>query len=231
MTQSVFDKYAAAAADLTAAPTDDQIAKVREKCLELVEADQDVDRLEKELEVAKQKKNVLQHKELPDLFGQLGIDKFGLPDAGEFGVDVELSPYYKASILAEWPDDQKEIAFDHLEKIGGGDIIKTEVKFVLGRGALDLARTLVAMIKLFGERMQLEGVSDIPMPSISQGVPWNSLTSFVKERHAFESSDAFALELANADANGAEPPPMMNLAVLNATVGSITKIKPRKEKK
>lgn len=226
---SVFDKYAAEAADLTAAPTDAQMAQVRQKCLELVAADQDVDRLEQELDAAKQKKNALQHKELPDLFGQLGIDKFGLPDAGEFGVDVELSPYYKASILAEWPDDQKDVAFNHLERIGGGDIIRTEVKFVLGRGAMDLARTLVAMIRLFGEKMQLEGVSDVPMPSISQGVPWNSLTSFVKERHAYESSDEFARLLQEAPED--DPPPTMNLAVLNATVGSITKIKPRKEKK
>lgn len=228
----LFDELAREAADVSLAPTDDQMSKLREKCVELVEADADVDRLERELESAKERRNALAHKELPDIFSDLGVDQFGLPDAGVCGVDLTLSPYYKASIPADWPDEQKAAAFDHLEKIGGGDLVRTEVKFTLGRGQIDLAKTIVAMVRTIGKAMELEGVGDIPAPSISMGVPWNSLTSFVKERTQYESSDQFVSALLEAAESGEPPPePTMDIGVLNATVGQVVKIKPRKEKK
>lgn len=228
----LFDELAREAADVSSAPTDDQMAKLREKCVELVDADAEVSRLESELESAKERRTALAHKELPDIFGELGVDQFGLPDAGEHGVDLSLSPYYKASIPADWPDDQKAAAFDHLETIGGGDLVRTEVKFTLGRGQVELARTIVAMLRTLGSAMQAEGVGDIPAPSISMGVPWSSLTSFVKERTIYESRDEFASALLEAAQAGESPPePTMDLGVLNATVGQVVKIKPRKEKK
>lgn len=222
---SIFDELAAEAADLSAAPTDEQMAKLREKCVEMSEADQEVARLERELEAAKEKKNSLAHKELPDLFTQMGIDRFGLPDVGEFGADVILSPYFKASIPADWPDDRKKVAFDHLEEIGGGDLIKVEVKFLLGRGESELARKIADTIAKWSE---IKGY-DVPAPSIGQGVPWNSLTSFVKERHGYEKSESFGLAVIQCAEQGETPPVQMNTEKLNATVGMVVKVKERKK--
>lgn len=228
---SIFDELAREAADVSSAPSDEQIAKLRVKALELVSAEEEVSRLERDLEAAKQRKNALAHKELPEIFNDLGVDNFGLADAGEFGVDLQLSPYYKASIQADWDEDKKERAFDHLEEIGGGDLVKTEVKFVLGRGQIELARTIVACIRTLAEAMEAEGCGDIPQASISKGVPWNSLTSFVKERTALEQTPDFLVLLEQAAEADEPPPPTMNLEVLNATVGQVVKIKARKAKK
>lgn len=222
---SVFDDIASEAADLTSAPSDEAVARLREKCVELSVADRNVARLEKELEEAKEKKNVLAHKELPDLFNSMGVDTFGLPDAGEFGADLILSPYFKASIPADWPDDQKAGAFDHLEAIGGGDLIRTEVKFSLGRGESELARKISQIVAFFAEMVEV----DVPAASISQGVPWNSLTSFVKERHNYESGSAFAQILLDSAEAEKPAPVQMNAVALNATIGQIVKIKERKK--
>lgn len=227
----LFDELAedAEKIELGAVPTDQQMTALRDKCRELVDADAAVRKLEADLEAAKKKHLALAHKELPELFGKFHIDNFGIPDAGEFGVDLKLTPYFKANILSEWPEDQKEAAFDHLEALGGGDIVKTEVKFTLGRGQTELARTIVAMIRTLGEAMEVEGVRDIPSPSVSMGVPWNSLTSFVKERHTYEGSDVFRSLVEQAEENGDEPPISMDLTILNATVGEVVKIKERKK--
>lgn len=222
---SVFDELAAEAADLSAAPTDEQMAVLREKCVEMVEADKEVARLERELEEAKEKKNYLAHKELPDIFGRMGLDRFGMPDVGEFGADIVMSPYFKASIPAEWPDEQKKIAFDHLEEIGGGDLIKVEVKFLLGKGESELARRLDRAVALWA----LWSEESVPPASISQGVPWNSLTSFVKERHSYEQTEQFGLAVVQSAENGDEPPVQMDVTKLNATIGMVVKVKERKK--
>lgn len=222
---SVFDELAAEAADLSAAPTDEQMAVLREKCVEMVEADKEVARLERELEEAKERKNYLAHKELPDIFGRMGLDKFGMPDVGDFGADVVLSPYFKASIPAEWPDDRKKEAFDHLEEIGGGDLVKVEVKFMLGKGETDLARRLDEAVALWAMWSKVS----VPQASISLGVPWNSLTSFVKERHLYEQSENFGLAVVRCAEQGEDPPAQMDVTKLNATIGMVVKVKERKK--
>lgn len=222
---SIFDELADEAADLSSAPTDEQMALLRDKCVEMTEADAEVSRLERELDAAKEKKNTLAHKELPDLFAQMGLDRFGLPDVGEFGADVILSPYFKASIPADWSDEQKKIAFDHLEEIGGGDLIKVEVKFLLGKGESELARQLRDAVAQWAEHAEVS----IPEPNISQGVPWNSLTSFVKERYGREQGEEFLSLVLQAAEEGTPAPVSMDKDKLNATIGQVVKVKERKK--
>jgi hypothetical protein len=231
---NIFDEIAGKAADLRSAPSDEQIARLRSKCEELVEAESRVAELDSMLESAREKKNALAHKELPEIFGLLEVDNFGLPNAGEFGVDLILSPYFKASIPAEWEEEKKNAAFDHLELIGGGDIIRTEVKFSLGRGQTDLARKIAEFVADHSEELGSnddDSVTEIPPATISMGVPWNSLTSFVKERHRQECQPEFLLRQQIQAERGEPIEPNMNIVLLNATVGEVVKIKPRKEKK
>lgn len=189
----------------------------------MAEADAEVARLERELESAKEKKNTLAHKEIPDLFTQMGIDGFGLPDVGEFGADIILSPYFKASIPADWPDEKKKEAFDHLEEIGGGDLIKVEVKFLLGKGENGLARDLANLVDMWACN---NGIT-VPAPIIGQGVPWNSLTSFVKERYGRERSDEFIAAVQQSEEEGIPAPVSMDVTKLNATIGQVVKVKER----
>lgn len=225
----IFDEIAEEAADLSSAPSDAQIASLREKAKELVVADNEVERLTAELETAKKKKLALEQKELPEIFNLLDVDSFGLPDAGEFGVDLLLVPYFKASIPADWEEDLKERAFDHLEALGGGDIVRTDVKFSLSRGQLKLASAIATYVKENAQHIldsveldEGETVGEVPDASITKGVPWNSLTSFVKERNKTE---------VNAAKSGEKLETYMDVSLLNATVGQIVKIKARKETK
>lgn len=214
----IFEELAAEAAEVTAVPDDVSMATLREKCEELVRAETEVDDLEEKLKTAKEKKNALAHKELPEIFGKLGVDHFGLAEAG---VDLEMKPYYKASIPEDSDEEFKQAAFAHLEELGGGDIIKTMVTYTLGKTQIDLARTITAMIRMLAEQMQIEGVSDIPVPAIKMGVQWNTLTAFVREQ--YERQQTMVL-----DEDGKPTGPIMNLEKLNATVGQVVKIKKRK---
>lgn len=223
---SLFDELAAeAGTDVSQIPNDQKMAILRDKCEELVTLDNNIGELENQLESLKKKRVTVSQKELPDIFNDLSMDKFGLSNAGAFGVDLLLVPYFKASIPAEASDEVKRAAFDHLEDIGGGDIIRTEVKISLGRGETELANRIVEALRYWAEDNDLE----LPPANISMGVPWNSLTSFVKERFYFEQSEQFAKELQAAMEGELPPPVTMNLSLLNATAGQVVKIKERKK--
>lgn len=144
--------------------------------------------------------NNLYHKELPDLFVEAGIDSLGLEAEGNLpAYDTKLKPFYKASI----PKDKEAEAFKWLEKQGVGDMIKNMFSIQLGMGDNVKAKKL--------EEFLVKNKYDFER---KRGVPWNTLTAFVKEQvedRKVKPSD-------------------LPLDLLGAFVGSIVTIKPRKQK-
>lgn len=196
----------------TAAPSEDQSTRLTKMGQELWSVDARIVELEHELEQKKQRRVELVQKELPEFMTQIGQDKVGL---AEFGVDLVLEPYYHANIKAEWPDEQRQEAFDWLENNGHGDLIKCQVEFLFPRYLMDLAKWFVeavSKIKIPATFVKKKGkgtpVPAIPEPTLKQTVPWNTLTAFVKEQ--VEKGEQLPLE------------------TLGATVGQIVKIKQRK---
>lgn len=180
-------------------PSDNQLRQLREYCGELVRMQSRARELEKELKETKKKIWDMEMKTIPDYATEIGVDRVGLPD---FGADVTIAPYYKANISADWPEERRAEAFAYLERIGVGDIVRTSVEFTLGRDSLDLAKRIAEEVR---QRLG----NEVPPPQISMKVPWNTLTSTVKE--LTERGDPLDLEM------------------IGATVGQRAVVKERKE--
>ncbi len=203
----------------TDAASAEETRTLKEMGIELFNLDSEEERIKSRLvDIGKRKVEITQ-REMPEYMTRVGSDKLGLP---EFNCDVVMEAYYHANIKAEWPEEQRQKAFDWLEENGHGDLIKTEFYIQFPRFMLPVARWLtehVAGLRPELTLMEPTGrgknktikevtkVVEIPGAKVDLGVPWNTLTAFVKEQVE----------------KGAKLP----LDTLGATVGKIVKIKPR----
>ncbi len=190
------------AAAASVVPTEEGLSRLRKTAREWFDLQTEIERLEKQVADKKAEALVLQQRTLPDLFAEIGTDRIGLPDAGEFGSDVVVENFYKAGISSEWEEPRRVKGFEALEELGGGGLINTVVSVTFGKGEVEKARQLDQIIR------------DSPLgneyvPEISMSVHWASLTSFVKEQ-----------------IQAGETVPMEDLG---ATTGRIAKIKKRKK--
>jgi hypothetical protein len=193
----------------TDAPTLTESEQLTKYGRDLFEADKKIKELEATLESTKAARLELASKTLPDFMLKIGQDKIGLAD---FDVDLVLEDYYHANIATDWEPERRNAAFQYLEENGNGDLVKTEFTILFPRQQLTAARWLQALIRTVQTALAATGqdAPEIPDPSIGLGVPWNTLTAFVKE------------QLTNGNP--------VDLEVLGATVGKIVKIKPRSSK-
>jgi hypothetical protein len=110
---------------------------------------------------------------LPELFAKAGIDNLGLPAEGNNAAyDFKLRNYTHANIGADWEQEKRDEAFKVLERVGGKDLIKTEIYAFIpaGKGARTLVKSALAALKKLGIKAEAEA-----------SVQWNTLTAFVKE--------------------------------------------------
>lgn len=177
-------------------PTENQLEKVRDAVRRARDIDFKMSELSEQQRALGAEKQEMLHRTLPDLFDEVGIRGIDLEAEGNMpGYDTEVRPYYHANIR----DENAEAAFAWLEKEGHGDLIKTVITVELGRGERKLARAVESALKKlkvdYGRKL---------------GVPWNTLTAFVKEQ---------------IEDHGTTPP----LDLLGATVGRVVKLKERKD--
>lgn len=195
----------------TDAPSEGDSLKLTRLGQELAELDAEELRLKTELEEKAQRRRTIQMKELPELMRQIGQDHIGLPD---HDVDVVLEAYYHANIAADWPDEDRQRAFDYLIERGDGDLIKVTLQYDFRRNQLEdaqWARNTLKMMQRFAAELGLEVGNEIPEPTIRTGVHSGTLTAWLREET--ESGRG------------------VDLAILRATVGQIAKLKARKERK
>ncbi len=135
-------------------------ALLSEKCSLLIAMDREIADLEDRVKMKKSERNELATRTLPDLFDAANQRICGIP--GESSV-VEVTTKYPASITQSLPVETRHEAFNYLEELGGGDLIKTEVRVFFGRGEADLAREFVALVEnsnRFGGR-EIEMKTDV----------------------------------------------------------------------
>jgi len=158
--------------------------------------------LEEELKTASKAVEEMAMVTLPDLLDSVGIDHVGVPAKGNHAAfDVVMKPYYRATIAAAWTEERKAAAFAALSSLKAGDLIRRTVTISIPNTnprAEELAMRFVGM----ADKVGLES-------EVAKTVPWNSLTSWVKERVE----------------DGKPLPP---LDVIGATVGRKATIKERK---
>ncbi len=154
------------------APSEDRLETIRSVLRLARDTELRISDLTEKLKEEKKELLELQHETLPTLFQELGIDRLGLePEENTPGYDCSLGEYYKAAIPAEWPLEQQEEAFDYLEEVGSGDLVKHQFTVLLPRGSEKLAKKLVAAL----ERLSVEYEQ-------RRSVPWGTLTAWLREQ-------------------------------------------------
>lgn len=187
MAKTMFSKKSAPAEAVPTevVPTTADSLRLAVLATEMVQGTIEISRMEEELKARKVALYELKMKRLPDLMTELKQDKIGLPGVGEFGADIESKPYYHANISNEWEPERVEAAFDYLDEIGAGDLIKNVVVMQFSRGEHERAKVFVRAVGAFMTAMAdmgLELPGDLPEPVVRMSVPWNTLTAFVREQ-------------------------------------------------
>jgi hypothetical protein len=141
-----------------------RVARVRELRLEVID-------LEQRLKTANAEITQLTRTELPDAFGEAGINHLGLDASDNLpAYEAKLKPFYKAVISAEWEPDRQTAAFEMLEERGAADLVRTTLTVELGRGERELAKAVKTA-------MVAAGV----MPQEKLAVSWKTLTAWLRE--------------------------------------------------
>jgi hypothetical protein len=131
-----------------------------------------------------------------------GIDHIGLPAEGNRpAVDLELRPYYRAHIAANWPEEKREAAFQALRDAGHGDLIQYEISVRLSREEHQLAYSIIEALR---DQFQIH-------PEIKESVHWKTLTAWLQSQ--FEDHK-----------------PLPPLEVIGADIGRVAKFKERSER-
>lgn len=113
----------------------------------------------------------LYFKKLPTFMAEIGLTSMTLEAEGNLPAYVATaSPYYKASISAEWPEEQRKDAFKYLESEDAGDLIKTEVTIAFPREQRKLALQFQKVARKWGEA------------TVKEAVAWNTLTAWLKDQ-------------------------------------------------
>ena len=182
----------AMAADAAAPPSDDKLTKIRKKIAELRVYEFENTSLQERMAENSKKIKEIKDKTLVDMFDAVKITNLGIEADGNLPpYDIEIKPYYHANI----PPENEEKAFDWLAKNKHGDMIKGTYTITFGRGE---EKRRIAFEKFLDK-----GAYDY---SYKFGVPWNTLTAFVKEQ---------------IETYKREPP----LKLLGATVGRVAALK------
>lgn len=129
----------------------------------LVEADEDVKKVEENLKNAKERARVLREETIPSAMQELGLEELKLATGQKLSV--------KQEVYASIPAEKKGQAFTWLTDNGFGGLIKVGVSVDFGRGDLDEATE-------FYESLCDSGMD----PSFDTNVHPQTLKAFIKEQ-------------------------------------------------
>lgn len=185
-------------------PNESTLEKIRDEERKLRDLKLEIESLQEQVKDKNKSKTQIEFETLPDLFNKVGITNLGLQAEGNMpAFEGKLKPYYRANIAADWPDEKRQKAFDWLIKHGHGDLIKTEVVILLGRGDLKLLNQIKKLLRPILKQLDM---------SVDLAVPWGTLTAFIREQIE-DKKETIPLDL------------------FGAQVGQVVELKPVKEKK
>lgn len=157
--------------DDDASPSDASLATLKEGVRAIRDLTLQIADAEDALSRHKQSLYQLERVALPDLFNQAGVSSVTLDAEGNLpSYKATKSPYYKAAIAAKWDDEKREAAFAELARLGGAELVKTEITVLLPMNSTKLAKEVLGALR----KLKVDY-------TVKKAVPWASLTSFVKE--------------------------------------------------
>jgi hypothetical protein len=196
-------------ADLVAAmestelePNQDKLDKITEKMREARDLKMEIASLEEQVKNLKKSFLEIVHRQLPDLMNEVNQGTMTLLAEGNYpAYRFNLKPFYKANI--DNNDSTAVEAYQWLEDHGEGDIIKRTITASLGKDSQVLHEKLCEIMDNLGVAYDTK-----------LGVPWNTLTAWLKERHA--------ASLRNDEVE------MPSLELFGATIGQVAEMKETK---
>lgn len=182
----------------------DKLDRLRAAASEARDLDLRLRDLEAEVADVKSRLTNLHRDKLPELLDDAGLDRIGVPAAGNKpAIDFVLRPYFSAAIAASWPEARRGLAFAWLREHRAGDLIKTEVTARFPKGSEAEARAAAAA---------LEASAGVPV-EVKTSVHSQTLTAWLREiyerRHQALSTE--------------------DLETIGASVGRVVKIDERRE--
>ena len=168
-----------------AKPSEDKVELVRAEITRLRDLELEKENLQSRISEINDAVKTLTFNTLVDMFDEAKISQLGLPAEGNMpAYNVAIGEHYKANI----PDETKEEAFDYLRKVGSEDLIKSifTIKFGL-REAKQAER--------FRRSLDKAGIEF----SLTEGVPWNTLTAWFKSEHKKKPLPVKAMALLGAE--------------------------------
>jgi len=178
----------------------DKLDTIRRKMRVLRDIELHIGEFEEKISHLKQRRLEITERELVDLMDGAGVRDMTLEAEGNYKpFVVEVGPYYHANIAAEWPDEKRSKAFAWIGKHHPG-MLRNTITISCGKGTAAQQKKITEL----ATKLKLSVKNEF-------GVPWNTLTAFVKEQ---------------IEEEGKTPP----LDLLGATVGRVAKIKKAKEK-
>lgn len=157
---SVASQYAA---DAAAGPTESDLAELSRLVGDMVAAEDEVARLEAQLDSASKRLETISRREIPDLMDRAGTSLYRTKD----GMRVEVQRKVRASIPAATRDQ----AHDWLDDNGHGGLLKRTVEVAFSRQQEPDARALLDRLAETYENVRVQ-----------KKVEPSTLTAWVKER-------------------------------------------------
>lgn len=182
------------------APSADKLDQIRGLARELRDGELLAADLEARISRIRERRKQIIEKELVDVMDAAGMRDFTLEGEGNLPpFAFEVGAYYHANIQADWPEEQRKKAFSWIGRYHPG-MLRNTIVVTCGKNTAAAQKKVAALCQKL----------KIPFKN-EYGVPWNTLTAFVREQ---------------IEEEGRTPP----LDLLGATVGRVVKIKKAKEK-
>lgn len=105
-------------------------------------------------------------------------------------VQLKLEDWAHANIAADWEPERREKAFEWLKENGCEGMLQTVVTVKFVRGESELVEKVVSALEA-----ELGGVERI---QVVDGVPWTTLTAFVRDEYFEKKREDLPLELLGA---------------------------------
>jgi hypothetical protein len=183
----------------------DRLAVVRRYVEEVRDLCAQVEQWDEFSKRANSRINEIKYQLLPELLNEVRLPGLRLAAEGNYpAVAVEIKPFYKANIAADWGEERRERGFETLRRYGAGDLIRNTVAVTFGKEEDDLAATLKDFLRD-------EGFME--RTTIGQSVPWSTLTAWVREQTQSRQKRKLA------------PIPAADLEAIGATVGQVANVK------